>query len=308
MVAELKPRLEQRGIVVDDFNYSSIQLNSFNSIVIQDIELEFHLNKKMYGKESFSARFNSASIVIRFADFNNPSFFFTFNNFSLFIEPDENLDKKPFGKLENGCVKSRIPLYLKHPEESANEILTEIKTLFNENKTPLDLDIQVDVLLVIDEKEVKVSLYTEHKDGITYIKFNDKDILEASKRFDLDLAEKEAEIISNYPSKVPTMIKITRDAKRLSEFEKGKDQSFPEDAYRHIYWSYHLARELGADLAKEITDAHETVPGNTPQERKMDYHNNDVGRKYACTNMSEEEIKNIVENSNEVIRSPNELQ
>ena len=210
--------------------------------------------------------------------------------------------------MENGCVKSRIPLYLKHPEESANEILTEIKTLFNENKTPLDLDIQVDVLLVIDEKEVKVSLYTEHKDGITYIKFNDKDILEASKRFDLDLAEKEAEIISNYPSKVPTMIKITRDAKRLSEFEKGKDQSFPEDAYRHIYWSYHLARELGADLAKEITDAHETVPGNTPQERKMDYHNNDVGRKYACTNMSEEEIKNIVENSNEVIRSPNELQ
>lgn len=307
VVAELTQRLEQNGIIVESFNYSTIQLNSYNSFVMKDIELYFHMNRKMFGKESFSAQFNSASITIRFADFNNPSFFFAFNNFSLFIEPEENSAKKPFGKLEHGFLKSRIPLYMKRPEESAREILAEIKTLFNENKTPLDLDIQVDVLLGIDEKEVKVNLYTEHKDGMTYIKFNDKDILKASKKFDLDLAEKEAKIISNYPSKVPTMIKITRDAKRLSEFEKEKDRSFPEDAYRHIYWSYHLTRELGTDLAKEITDAHETLPGNTLHERKMDYHNNDVGRKYANKNISEEEIKNIVENSKEVIRSPNEV-
>ncbi|MCK5701388.1 MAG: hypothetical protein KAI29_09555 [Cyclobacteriaceae bacterium] len=306
-VAELKPRLEQKGIMIENFNYKNILLNSYNSCAVTEIDLDFHLTKKMYAKESFKARFNANSITVRFADFNNPSFFFTLKDFALFIEPEENSTKKPFGKLENGYLKSRIPLYLKNPEESAREILAEVKTLFRENKTPIDLEITADVLLGIDEKEVKVGLYTERIESWTYLKFDDRDILEAAKEFELDLAEKEAEIIANHPSKVPALIKITRDAKRLSEFELSKNASFPEDAYKHIYWSYHLTREFGADLAKEITDAHETIPNNTENERKMDYHNNKVGRKYANEILSLNEIKKRVLASNEVIRNPNEV-
>lgn len=261
----------------------------------------------MYGKESFKARFDASSITIRFADFNNPSFFFTLKDFFVYAEPDENSEKKPFGKLENGYLKSRIPLYLKTPEESAKEILAELKKLFHENKTPFDLEIHMDVLLGIDDKEVKVGLYSERIDSITYIKFEDEDILSAATEFDLDLAAKEAEIIAEYPSKVPSMIKITRDAKRYSQIEKGKDRSFPEDAYRHVYWSYHLTQEFGADLAKEITDAHETAPGNTKNERLMDYHNNEVGRNYANQNISVHELKNMVKSSGEVIRHPEDV-
>ena len=306
-VAELKPRLEQKGIIIENFSYSNVLLNSYNSCAIKNFDLDFHLNRKMYGKESFIAHFEARSITVRFADFNNPSFFFTFNDFSLFVEPEENSEKKPFGKLENGYLKSRIPIYLKDPEESAREILAEVKTLFKENKTPIDLEIEVDVLLGIDDKEVKVGLFTERETSITHLKFNDKDILKAAKDFDLDLAEKEAEIIANYPSKVPVMIKITRDAKKLSNNEKSKNRSFPEDAYRHIYWSYHLTEEFGPDLAKEITDAHETVPGNTENERKMDYHNNKIGRKYADETISLDELRIRVLNSNEVIRHPNDV-
>jgi len=258
----------------------------------------------MYGRESFKAQFNAKSVAVRFADFNNPSFFFTLKNFSLYIEPDENSPKKPFGKLKNGYLKSRIPLYLKNPEESAREILSEIKNLFNENKTPIDFEIDVDVLLGIDDKEVKVGLFTQRNDSFTYLKFDDDDILQAAVDYDLDLAEKEAEIISNYPSKVPSMIKITRDAKRLSEIEKNNDYSFPEDAFRHIYWSYRLSREFGPELAKEITDAHETIPGNTKKERQMDYHNNEIGRNLAHRKMSLEEIKNQVLSSAKIIRQP----
>ena len=306
-VAELKPRLEQKGIIIENFNYKNILLNSYNSCAVNDIDLVFHLNKKLYNKESFKARFNARSITVRFADFNTPSFFFTFKDFSLFVEPEENSTKKPFGKLENGYMKSRIPLYLKNPEESAREILAEMKTLFQENTTPIDLEIEADVLLGIDEKEVKIGLYTERIDSRTYLKFNDEDILKAAKEFDLELAEKEAEIIANHPSKVPALVKITRDAKRLSQYEKNKNASFPEDAYKHIYWSYHLTREFGPDLAKEITDAHETIPNNTENERKMDFHNNEIARKYADEYLSLDELKKRVLFSSEVIRNPNEV-
>ncbi len=307
VVSELKPRLEQKGIIIEEFDYSTVRLNSYNSVAVDNTNLDFHLNKKMYGKESFHAQFKASSISIRFADFKNPSLFFTLKGFSFFVEPEDENTKKPFGKLEKGYLKSRIPVYLKTPEESVQEIVAEIKNLFRENKTPLDLEIKADVILGIDEKEIKVGLITERRDGWTYLKLDHEDILAAAKSFDLDLAEKEAEIMAEYPSMVPAMIKISRDAKRVSELEKSRNTSFPEDAYRHIYWSYHLTREFGPELAKKIMDAHETAPGNTKNERLMDYHNNEVGQKYANETISIEEIKRRVLQSAEIIRWPEEI-
>lgn len=307
IVAELKPKLEQKGIIVESFDYARVRLNSYNSVAIINTELDFYLNKQMYGKESFHAHFHASSVNIRFADFRNPSLFFKINNFSVFIEPDEDDEKRPFGQLKNGFLQSIIPVYLKNPEESAREILQEIKILFAESKTPMHLEIDVDVLLGIDDRELTVGLFTERRDNWTYLRFDPEAILDAAQSFEMDLVEKEAEIIANYPSKVPAMIKITRDAKRLSSFEKSLDDTFPEDAFRHIYWSYHLTREFGPELAKEITDAHETAPGNTEKKRLMDFHNNEVGLKLAAKDISESEIKRFVLQSKDIIRHPDEI-
>jgi len=282
-------------------------LNSYNRCSLRYIDLSFYLNKKLYGKESYKASLQAKSISVRFADFSNPSFFFTVNDFALFIEPNEKTTTKTFGKLKNGFLQSRIPIYLKSPEESAREFLSEVNKLFNENKTTIDMTIEVDVVLGIDGKESIANLYTERIDSLTYIKFDENDIMKAAKVYDVELAEKEARLIAKYPSNVPSIIKITRDAKRLSKLEKNKNPGFPEDAYRHIYWSYNLTQKLGPNLAKEITDAHETIPGNTQTERSMDYHNNEVGRKYADENISINEIKNRVLHSPAIIRHPEEV-
>jgi hypothetical protein len=196
---------------------------------------------------------------------------------------------------------------MKNPEESAREILQEIKLLFSNNKTTLDIEMYMDVLLGIDDKETNVGLFTERSENLTYLRLNPADILDAARSVELDLTEKEAEIIADFPSKVPAMIKITRDAKRLSNYEKNLDSSFPEDAYRHVYWSYHLTREFGPELAKEIADAHETAPGNTKNERLMDFHNNEFGRTLAKEVLSETEMKNLVLKSKDVIRSADEI-
>ena len=307
VVAELKPKLEQKGIIVESLDYTKVRLVSYNSIAIINTNLDFHLNKKMFGKESFHAQFSASSINVRFADFDNPSLFFKIKDFSIYIEPDEENENKPFGRLSNGFIQSRIPVYMKNPEESAREMLQEIKLLFAESKTPMDIEMQMDVLLGIDDKEIKVGLFTERREDWTYLRFDPEDILDAAQSVELDLTDKEAEIIAHYPSKVPAMIKITRDAKRLSNYEKSRDDSFPEDAYRHVYWSYHLTREFGPELAEEITDAHETAPGNTKNKRLMDYHNNEFGRILASGDLSETEIKNMVLESKDVIRNADEV-
>ena len=102
------------------------------------------------------------------------------------------------------------------------------------------------------------------------------------------------------------MIRITRDAKNKSVAYRKADRSFPEDAFRHVYWSYHLTRQLGPEIAKQITDAHETAPGNTSQERSMDYHNNEVGRDLANTNLSENQIRILVLGSENIVRHPSQ--
>ena len=304
LINELKPTLEQRGIHVQNFNYSRIHLISYNSFALNDVDLDFSLDKGMYGKESFRAQFDAQSISLSFADFENPSFFFDFKDYKIFVEPEETSSNKSFGKIENGYLKTRIPFYLENPIESGREIIDEVRILFTKDSAKIDIMISADVLLSIDDKEVKVGLSTTREKNHTHLKFNAGDIYAAAEKFEIELAEKEAEIISNHPSKVPSMIKITRDAKRLSSLEKSNDEAFPEDAYRHIYWSYHLSKQLGPSLAKEITDAHETIPGNTIGERNMDIYNNELGIQMSNQVLSSEEIRKFTLNSERVIRNP----
>jgi hypothetical protein len=53
-----------------------------------------------------------------------------------------------------------------------------------------------------------------------------------------------------------------------------------------------------------VTDAHETAPGNSPAERKMDYVNNEVGRRYAAEGVTPETILKRLMNDPAVIKSP----
>lgn len=49
------------------------------------------------------------------------------------------------------------------------------------------------------------------------------------------------------------------------------------DAFRHCFWSAILSRDIGFYWAKAFTTAHESAPGQPPEEMEMDLHNNAVG-------------------------------
>lgn len=305
-IAELKPKLAARGVVIESFSYGNISINSPKSIRIKNIDLNFKLKKEEFGNKSYTAKFNASYVVIKLESISDASGTFSINNFSIFVEPDDKRVEKPFGKIENARFRCDIPIHLRNPEADARKILSEIENLFDHNIAQR-LSLNGDVQLGIDGKEVAIGLTTNQRGASVSLKFNKDDIFTASKEFELELTEKEAEVIANYPSKVPVMLRITREAKQKSEQQKRIDQTFPEDAFRHIYWSYHLTRALGPELAKEITDAHETAPGNTQKERLMDYHNNKVARGLANVNYSDDDLIKMVLNANNIILNPNSV-
>jgi len=188
-------------------------------------------------------------------------------------------------------------------------IVNKFNTLFRENSIPDPMEFNGVALLNLDGNSIKIRMSTERNDQRTYLIFNKEDILSATKDFsDVEISDKEAQLISQYPARTLHILKITRDARRISNNLKSNHSDFPDDAFKHIYWSYHLSRTFGPDFAKEITDAHETLPNNTAQQRAMDFHNNEIGRKLVSKNLSVEELKKIVLKSPQVIRYPNHIQ
>jgi hypothetical protein len=79
---------------------------------------------------------------------------------------------------------------------------------------------------------------------------------------------------------VPTVMQVRDEAFRVTqqEFPTGRNWNDEGDAFRHAYLSYRLTQELGPDVAKAFTDAHEVSGGNAVGEMKMDLYNNEIGR------------------------------
>ncbi|PKM42883.1 MAG: hypothetical protein CVV03_09215 [Firmicutes bacterium HGW-Firmicutes-8] len=72
------------------------------------------------------------------------------------------------------------------------------------------------------------------------------------------------------------------------------------DAFRHALWSGLMTRDCGVNWAKKVGDAHENGAKNNPElEKKMDLHNNEVGRKIAIDNRNSpfDELANLVQQS-----------
>lgn len=304
----IEPELASYGIILKHFHYGDVQLRSPNSFSIKRVDIEFDLEKEFYGKKSFSALFNSGVVVVRLSKLRDPVLKFSLYDFNLYIQPNEESPNRPFGKFENASWIAEVPLRLYDPRESGELILEKLQTLFNENSIPDEVDFKGDAILNLDGRDIRISMYTERKDGRTFLFFNKDDLLAAANNFEnFDLSEEEAQLLSQYPARTLHILKITRDAQRISEKEKSKQSDFPDDAFKHVYWSYHLTRTFGPEFSKEITDAHETMPNNTSEQRKMDFHNNEIGRVLASESLSVNDLRNYVLNSKDVIRFPEEI-
>ena len=301
------PQLKAKGIGINNLDYGTVHIQSLRSFAMRDIELDFNLDKTLYDKRSFHASFTANRALIKIVNINNPSFLLELDGFSLVIESDESATKGPFGKFENAYWRAEAPMQLYGIEESGRLIMDRLKILFRENSIEEPVDFRGDVILMLDGKSAKANLYTIRENDRTYLRLEKEDILAAAKTFEMEMAPATAELIAHYPARAPHLIKITRDARRLSEEKGEKDPSFPEDAYKHIYWSYHIAKAFGPEFAKEFTDTHETKPNNTPEERKMDFLNNAIGRSYAVKGIEEDQLIPTILQDKKVVLQPSEI-
>ena len=87
---------------------------------------------------------------------------------------------------------------------------------------------------------------------------------------------------------LPTL-KATVETIKVCDYKFGDQHHFdnPTNAFRHAFWNYLIcvkcyevsgSREKVADWAEKITDLHEDLSPNDELAKKMDLHNNRIGR------------------------------
>lgn len=82
---------------------------------------------------------------------------------------------------------------------------------------------------------------------------------------------------------LPRAYRITNEAieEALRRYPNTGTSGTELDAFRHAYWSLRLSRELGVNVAKQFTDAHEREQDNPVGDMLMDLFNNHQGRALA---------------------------
>jgi hypothetical protein len=299
----VKPHLTERGIVLNKLTYGDVRLESYRSFSIKDIVLDFDVEKPIYDRQAFHALLDAERILIRIVNIKSPAFLVEIDDFDLILQDADQVTGRPFGTFEHAFWRSEIPLKLYTLDVSAQLISDRLHTLFRENSVEDRIFFQSVVRLNLDGKSAETMIYTVREDNRTYLRMDEGSLLKAAGTFDMEMAPATAALIARHPAKAAHLIKITRDVIRETEKLNGAD-GYTRDAYKHILWSYELTRIFGPAFAETFTDTHETKPGNTTAERRMDFHNNAVGRQYAVEGVEASQLLHKLKTDPNVMLRP----
>lgn len=299
------PRLERAGITVDSLDHGTIRIAPTLIRASADgVSAAFDLSPTDNIK--LSSRFEAQRVSVRLANLFRLRGDLTIDNFEVSFHEADRPRRLFFDRLANAHVHIE-DLPILSPRSALKEISTGLEELFIRNTLVGNLEFRGEAVIRVRDVTVPAQLFTERRGDHFRLRFDQDDIETLARAAEVDLSNEQIEIISLFPLRVPALIEITHQARSLSsKHHRGKN--WLQDALRHVSWSFLLTREFGADFAREVTDAQETKPGNTPNERSMDFHNNAVGRQLAGDGTRLADLPGLVRSHPDIIRHPDEVE
>jgi hypothetical protein len=182
----------------------------------------------------------------------------------------------------------------------------------DEGKTAIPLEFSATEFVTVNNSTYILNIWVE-KRGALYQLVADKSDLEFISGNVLPASQTstpaDIDIIALNPLRAPQLLRIRSKAARVAANAHADDPIVPEDAYRHVLWSYLLTKEYGTDFARQVTDAHELTADETEKNgpdaglyHRQNYHNNEAGRLFAQQGVQESDILHLVMTDPKVIR------
>lgn len=304
IINQIKPQLKNQGIILDDYDYNFIRFSSLRTITVYDFYslIQLHKNNKNY-----TSYFYAEKIHFHLTRLKNTAINISCTDFNIYVDQVKDIPGTSFARIDQGHIELKQSILLSQPFAGFKNGFQNITNLFDENKSSSNISLQGWVTINLNGKQSQIYLFTAQENGRILPRFKKEDIKKMANTFSVEISDEEATIIALYPLRATRIMQITLDAKDTSRKAKRRNRSVPEDAYRHVLWSYLLTHEFGPEFAQKVTDAHETLPTNTAAQRVMDFHNNRVGREYAQQGVKRNRILWLVKNDKKVIKNPREV-
>jgi hypothetical protein len=304
-IPKLLNHVESLGIGLNEMSFASVRVSPWlNGIALRAFHARFDLNPR--DDIRLQSMTNMEELEIRLQNPFTLRGIVRVQRLEVRFDPSDLPASMPYGRFTNGTLFIS-DLLLARPKQMALEIREELKRLFIENETVGDVQFSGDVKLKVEDEEIIAHLYTERQGKHFRLRFRDTDIANLSQRMQLDLAPEQVDIVSRYPLRAPLLLFITDQARDFSRQHEQQDV-WRRDALRHVSWSFLLTKQFGAEFAKTVTDAQEMRPGNTPDERAMDFHNNAIGRRLFAKGEKLEALPQRVRQDPEIIRHPDQVE
>ncbi len=202
-------------------------------------------------------------------------------------------------------ISCQFPLDLMHPKSAIPVLMRECERLISDGATSLPLEIAGKIVFKIRDEPAKLHLKVVQWAEGSSLALNEEDVASLSSLFEERFTDAEVELISSYPLRAARLLQIKDLAEVKSVKANQRDASVPQDAYRHVLWSYLLTQAYGEEFAEQVGNAHESGDtGNTAAEREMDLHNNAIGRKYAEQDIKQNEVLQHLMSDPEVQQTP----
>mgnify|MGYP005848380375 CR=1 FL=1 len=301
----LRSLLNDRGLQVRELDFSKLRFTSYNRLTIFDCQTALAVPG---GEMPIESSFYAGRVDLELTALAKPAVRLSCDQFSIFAERNRDIPGTTFGRLDHGYWSSGKAIEIRRLGSEVNRYLAQLQQLFNEEFLDTDMRLRAQVTLISRGRQAQAYLYTVQEAQGTRLRFETADIQKAAEIFALDLSPDEVEIIALFPMRAPIIMRLTSDARTTGKNARRLNPAVPEDAYRHVLWSYLLTRQFDPAFAEQVTNAHEVLPTNTAAERRMDFINNRIGRSYAQRGVPQDRILSLVMSDPQVVRRPQEAE
>lgn len=200
---------------------------------------------------------------------------------------------------------AHFPFRLQQPGKSLRDFLPPLIELLTEGAAPIRVATRGNLSFTLNERSVTLPFSVINADGRSWFALDPEEVRKLATQFQEDLTDAEVELLAEHPVRAPDLLRIKNEAEQTSRRAAAQNPTTPEDAYRHVLWSYLLTRRFGPEFAQQVTDAHELgASDNTAADHKMDYRNNEIGRQYADDDVTRNELLSRLQNDPRVIKTP----
>lgn len=299
------------GFKIGHVNFTGAQFKTMDTLVWYGVSCQLLLKRKIkpYVDDLLTVRMENVRIEFNIFSPKKISLIvegLTVGKLNTKEELKQKIDNYP-KRMEDGELRVEFILdYFKIGSIKAQFIdqAKKLSEVYKTGQTQIPMNFSGVSFFNINNQQIMAKIETQQEGNRFFLVVNKDFFKMTSKLLDEKLTDSEIEVLSKNPFRVTKLFEIRNFVRKEVKTQQAQNKETPEDAYRHVLWSYLLTREYGQEFAKKVTDAHEKGDiGNTKAEHQMDFNNNAIGREYAKNGFLMHELLNSMFQDSRVIRS-----